>query len=153
MVKRPKDLHTGFMSRVCQGAPDACWPWTGKKHSRGYGYFRGMRVHRIAWEIENGCKIPEGLIILHSCDNPICVNPAHLKCGTQKDNIRDGIMKGRINRREFNPRLPFCGKGHELTESNTITKLRKDGIVHRTCRSCQNESNKQYRIRRKDYES
>lgn len=64
----------------------------------GYGYAqigrKWMRAHRIAYAAFNG-SIPEGLCVMHTCDNPPCCNPAHLKVGTQKENVADMIRKGR----------------------------------------------------------
>ena len=52
-------------------------------------------AHRVAWERRNHKKIPKGLCILHKCDNPACVNPGHLKLGTQQENMLDKVSKGR----------------------------------------------------------
>lgn len=78
---------------------DACWEWLGLKACHGYGTMVGidnilMRAHRISFLIYNG-SIPDGMNVLHSCDNPPCTNPKHLFLGTQKDNIMDMIQKGR----------------------------------------------------------
>ncbi|MGH7022198.1 MAG: HNH endonuclease signature motif containing protein [Caulobacteraceae bacterium] len=75
-----------------------CHLWTGHRDQGGYGRMsvnkRNRAVHRVAWELVNG-PIPEGMLALHICDNPRCCNPAHLKLGTQADNNRDRIAKGR----------------------------------------------------------
>ena len=78
-----------------------CWPWTGTRLPKGYGQFgRGRRgagmakAHRISWELHYG-PIPEGLCVLHHCDNPPCVRPDHLFLGTQSDNLADMTAKGR----------------------------------------------------------
>ncbi len=82
---------------------ERCWEWTGGKMIKGYGNFRmGLDMqsrligaHRFSYEIANG-EIPEGLLVLHHCDNPPCVNDAHLFLGTIKDNTHDAIRKGRL---------------------------------------------------------
>ena len=79
---------------------NGCWNWTRCKQA-GYGvaYFGKRRVlaHRAAWESVNG-PIPEGMSICHSCDNPSCINPAHLWLGTHKQNMHDAIQKGRASK-------------------------------------------------------
>lgn len=77
-----------------------CWEWTGRTTPRGYGTIfidgKGYLTHRVAWTITNGF-IPKGLYICHHCDNRKCINPDHLFLGTQKDNIQDCILKGRLD--------------------------------------------------------
>ena len=58
---------------------------------------RMRSLHRIAWEAHNAEPIPEGMIVMHTCDNPPCCNPAHLVLGTPKDNTHDAISKGRLD--------------------------------------------------------
>lgn len=74
-----------------------CWEWVGAKGRGGYGLFRGdgeCLAHRFSYRLENG-PIPEGLDVMHRCDNPACVRPAHLQLGTDLDNRRDSEAKGR----------------------------------------------------------
>lgn len=75
-----------------------CHLWTGCRNSFGYGLMRvgkGLaRAHRMAWEAKFG-PIPEGMVVMHTCDNPPCCNPEHLKLGTHGDNNRDRVKKGR----------------------------------------------------------
>ena len=77
---------------------EGCWLWRGPKGRAGYGAYRIKRrmhfAHRLAWAEVHG-PIPSGLFVCHHCDNPPCVNPAHLFIGTQKDNRRDCTAKGR----------------------------------------------------------
>lgn len=96
-----------FWGRVSKGAPDACWLWTAGKDKDGYGRFavvvsrpgepykqKHLRANRVAWELANGRPLDDALT-LHSCDNPSCVNPKHLRPGTQADNRKDCGDKGR----------------------------------------------------------
>src|SRR3990167_1210519 len=88
-----------FWKKVQKGdSPEKCWEWKSCKNPEGYGQFTidGKKVyaHRYSWELHNG-TIPDGLWVLHHCDNPACVNPDHLFVGTQTDNMQDMISKGR----------------------------------------------------------
>lgn len=78
---------------------DSCWLWTAGKKIDGYGKFKihGQCVlaHRVSYAIHYG-SFPKSNLILHSCDNPSCVNPAHLRIGTQSDNISEAWSKGRM---------------------------------------------------------
>jgi hypothetical protein len=87
-----------FLARVRQ-AEGGCWEWTGGTYRGGYGRAfvrrRDMRAHRLAWALFVG-PIPDGLQVLHRCDNPPCVNPAHLFLGTHRENMADRDAKGRV---------------------------------------------------------
>lgn len=75
-----------------------CWVWRGARNNHGYGQLnldnKRIYAHRIAWEHCFG-PIPHGLCVLHRCDNPPCINPAHLFLGTYVDNALDMVRKGR----------------------------------------------------------
>ncbi len=89
---------------------DSCWLWTGTVNEKGYGHIvhhqKLWKAHRLAWFFKNG-EIPNGLCVLHRCDNPPCCNPAHLFLGTLADNHADMMSKGRGSK----PPLNF-GEGH-----------------------------------------
>jgi len=95
-------LRDRFEARITRLGADECWPFSGARTGNN-GYLQiarenGSRVyaHRLAWEFVNG-PVPDGLRILHRCDNPVCVNPKHLWLGTQRENVEDSIHKGRFN--------------------------------------------------------
>ena len=78
-----------------------CWLWTGTKHRQGYGFIyrndKNRLTHRYAWEMARG-EIPTGMMVLHKCDVTACVRLSHLFLGTQTDNMRDMVKKGRESR-------------------------------------------------------
>lgn len=93
----PEQTAARFWSKVRKG--DGCWEWQAKRFDNGYGSFAVSRnknqgAHRVAWELTNG-PIPAGMSVLHHCDNRPCVRPDHLFLGTQLDNMRDMLAKGR----------------------------------------------------------
>lgn len=102
MARPQRPLAERFWLQVQKAAPDECWTWVGALRG-GYGVIGVPRpglhhqqkiVHRVSWEMHFG-PIPDGLCVLHRCDNPPCVNPAHLFLGTNSDNVADMIAKGR----------------------------------------------------------
>lgn len=95
----PEQQTIAFWNNVAITADDnQCWLWTGFCHPKGYGYFklnrRNYRVHRIAWSYPD-YVIPNGMMVLHSCDVRNCCNPKHLFIGTHQDNMDDMKAKKR----------------------------------------------------------
>lgn len=89
-------LPKRFWAKVNKTA--SCWEWTGARSPQGYGLIRTKtgqsKAHRVAFELTKGC-IPPGLMVRHQCDNPGCVNPAHLAVGSASDNANDRSVRGR----------------------------------------------------------
>lgn len=85
-------------SHVMMDPNSGCWLWLGALSPSGYGHAtqhnKPVRAHRLAYKTYHG-PIPDGLFVMHKCDNPPCVNPAHLKAGTHSDNMVDSSNKGR----------------------------------------------------------
>lgn len=105
--KSRASIEERFWRQVDKKSENECWNWTGKALITGYGkiglggrYGKSLLAHRYSWMLHNG-PIPEdktqhhGMIIMHKCDNRLCVNPNHLQLGTQKDNVHDMWNKGR----------------------------------------------------------
>jgi hypothetical protein len=99
-TRKRKSLRERFEAKVGKPDKNGCWPWTGAIIKKlGYGEINSctgitLYARRVAWELTNG-EIPDGLYVLHRCDNKWCVNPAHLFLGTAGDNARDMVKKNR----------------------------------------------------------
>jgi hypothetical protein len=99
-----KPVEERFLEKVNKDGPlcvhlgTKCWVWMGGTYPEGYGEIKidgyVRLAHRVSWEIANG-EVPDGLCVLHKCDNPACVRPDHLFLGTKKDNVDDMVNKGR----------------------------------------------------------
>lgn len=145
---KPEGKHIErFWKRVKKQKND-CWVYTGFRDKDGYGLHRvkdkKIRTHRLSWYLSNG-KIPQGLLVLHKCDNPSCVNPEHLFLGTARDNSKD--MKEK-NRQAFGTRnngCKLCEKQvlaikKQAKETNNVRYLssklaNKYGVCHHTIRN------------------
>jgi hypothetical protein len=111
------------------GGPDACWPWLGRIEPKGYGTMavggRQRLAHRCAMALAIG-EVPRGKLVLHACDNPPCVNPAHLRLGTQLDNMRDMVQRGRKVRGEKVNEDACWRHGYVLKAECAVCKLEAD---------------------------
>lgn len=113
-----------FRSKYRVDKDTGCWNWNRPHPDHGYGQFnldgKTLRAHRVSWIIHNG-TIPDGLCVLHKCDNPRCVNPSHLFLGTHSDNMIDMWKKGRQSPNSMPPdQGPQDGENNNnavLTES------------------------------------
>jgi len=110
-----------FWSKVDQAGVDDCWEWQGARHGRGYGTFKlasyvsvtSSRMALICTTMDE----PEGMHVLHHCDNPPCCNPAHLYFGTIAQNNADKISRGRAN------------PGNQSGASNGAAKLTEQQVA------------------------
>lgn len=148
MTLKIEDLKAAadrFWNRVQKS--EYCWNWIAGKSS-GYGTLRvlgqNIKAHRFSYLIHKG-EIPahdsyHGLVVMHKCDNPACVNPEHLELGTCGDNNRDRHIKGRTKNIEegraehhaAQRAITHCPEGHEYSGSNV--RYRKNGA--RYCGEC-----------------
>lgn len=118
-MKIPYSIDRAFWNRVIKSP--GCWIFNGPVAGKGYGSLRWagkqQYAHRLSFEMHIG-PIKKGLFVLHRCDNPPCVNPAHLFLGTNQDNMDDMVAKGRANGHfrtspivgEMNPRAVLTEK-------------------------------------------
>ena len=152
MLKRPELLQQNFWSHVAK-TPNECWLWTARKWG-DYGVMRHPEnnttcgAHRFSWELHFG-PIPDGMFVLHHCDNPPCVRPDHLFTGTQLDNMRDRQSKGKYGPPPFDPgwqaEKAHCKSGHPFDSLNTYRYPNGRG---RICRACRRDRMRRYALQR-----
>lgn len=110
---------------------NGCLEWTGFRGPTGYGQIydgvRSMNAHRVMYRVKFG-DIPRGIQVLHSCDNPPCILPAHLSLGTGKKNMQESVERGRHHEAV----KTHCDHGHELVGENLY--VAKNGTRH--CKVC-----------------
>lgn len=119
-------LNRLVLDRVNRNAARGCWEWQGLRNRDGYGLVtiagKQWLTHRYAYHIL--CReVDRSVVVRHECDNPCCVNPTHLIVGTQADNIRDMVSRGR--------NVPPRGERHgsaKLTEDDVR-------VIRRRCES------------------
>lgn len=121
MPPAPIDPAVRYAAKFEPAGPDDCWEWTAGRYKRGYGAFWDGTIrtsaHRYGYTLKVG-PIPDGLWVLHRCDNPPCQNPAHWFLGTAGDNNEDRHSKGRSQ----GPRGEQAG--HARLSESQITEIR-----------------------------
>ena len=145
-------LAPRFRAVAVDRLENGCWIWLGRTRSAPrYGAIywndeagrHSVGAHRISYILAHGTVSPTD-VVMHICDTPLCVNPDHLRAGTQGDNMRDAARKGRVVS-IGRGRLTECIRGHAFDTRNTY--FAKDG--HRSCRACarayQRERNRRIR--------
>lgn len=128
-----------------------CFLWTGAIQKDGYGILtnkgRSLLAHRAAWEVKHG-PVPHGMLALHKCDVPWCVNAdSHLYLGTQFENMRDSVRR----KRHCNSKKTHCKRGHALSGETLYSYVNK-GRPARNCTACHNASAVARRARAKQGE-
>lgn len=116
MAKR-RPIEQRFWEKIDRiSHKSGCWVWLAARHKFGYGRLslpgrpsRHIYAHRFSWILHYG-SIPDGLCVLHRCDNPACANPEHLFLGTRCDNCHDRENKGRGTFGETHPQAKLCEK-------------------------------------------
>lgn len=123
MIKK-RPIEERFWEKVDRRSSSECWNWQAAKNEHGYGIIgKGsrkdgvIRAHILSWEIANGCNLPTGMVICHQCDNRACVSPAHLRAGTQKENVHEAVARNR----------GLGKRGHKGT-SNSQAKLNNEVV-------------------------
>lgn len=117
LEKMAWDLPKRFWQKVASSKDvTECWLWLGNKDKYGYGrlgWLRGamgitrghIRAPTLSYWLNKG-RMPKGIVIMHTCDNPSCVNPNHLIAGTHSQNFKDAAIKGRLGRNIYSS-IPF----------------------------------------------
>lgn len=136
-----------FATRYAVNAASGCWEWTGKRDPKGYGVLqRGgggpavwVRAHRLAASIYIRDPLP-GEVVCHRCDNPCCVNPAHLFIGTPRENTLDMLRKGRGTVGTRNASAKLTGRDVKIIRADEHTPARqladRFGVSPKTIRNC-----------------
>lgn len=128
------DLKERLLSRIKENPRTGCWEWQGST-CRGYGRIttgsrtdgsrRTESTHRLSYRLFHG-EVPEGKEVCHTCDNPRCINPAHLFAGTRQDNVDDRETKGR------NVVMVGESNGRAKLTRGDVASIRREHSMYRT---------------------
>jgi len=115
-----------FWSKVDKKGPDECWEWNTRVSNGGYARIKingkYYQAHRVSYRLNCG-PIPKGMLVLHKCDNKICLNPNHLELGNQSKNMKDRSLRGRINmKNERNPNAKLSWDKVREIRSSSLTR-------------------------------
>ena len=153
-IKRLDPIH-GI--DVVKNEATGCHNTVGPTTQNGYKVVcrsrNGKRVslyaHRIAWEYANNQKVPEGMVVMHKCDNPRCCNPDHLTIGTPAENVKDAILKGRWKSSLTVPQIMEYVASESKTLATRRVLAKKFGVTPTYLKSFLNS--KTYRIFLEEY--
>ena len=142
-------IEDRFWAFVNVQSPDECWEWGGGRLVAGYGHFWALqkthKAHRFSYALAHG-PIPEGMFVCHACDNPACVNPAHLWLGTHQDNMDDRTAKHRHRSGDTHPRSKLTADDVENIRANRMNLTGQEmaalyGVANTTISAVLNRQN------------
>ena len=147
--KRTRPIEERFQENTTTIPETSCIWWIGGLYANGYGSFyvdgKARKAHRVAYEMAYGAipDLTEGkrTVVRHTCDNPLCVNPDHLRLGAQADNMQDMRQRGR----HWMAKRTHCKNGHPFSGDN----VRPNSGGGRACRACLDIANKKRRAKQR----